>query len=105
MDLLNAIIDTTKQMAGDALAQKAGAHTEQSADTVFAVFLDWFNAMEAEHKAEFVRIVKHVTGALATNGEGIEAIWEQFKDNELVSHWIGSFSTQLVKKLTQEFLS
>jgi hypothetical protein len=105
MDLLNAIIDTTKQIAGDAIAQKAGAHTEQSADTVFEVFLHWFNAMEEEHKAEFITIIKSVAGSLSGKGESIENIWEQFKDNETVRHWIGSLSQQLVKRLTQEFLS
>lgn len=105
MDLLNAIIDTTKQIAGDAIAQKAGAHTEQSADTVFEVFLHWFNAMEEEHKAEFITIIKSVAGSLSGKGESIENIWEQFKDNELVRQWIGSLSQQLVKRLTQEFLS
>ena len=105
MDLLNAIIDTTKQIAGDAIAQKAGAHTEQSADTVFEVFLHWFNAMEEEHKAEFITIIKSVAGSLSGKGESIETIWEQFKDNELVRQWIGSLSQQLVKRLTQEFLS
>ncbi|WP_141734378.1 hypothetical protein [Oligoflexus tunisiensis] len=105
MDLLNAIIDTTKQLAGDAIAEKAGAHTEQSADTVFEVFLHWFNAMEEQHKAEFIQLVKTVAGTLSGKGEGIEAIWDEFKDNEMVRHWIGSLSQQLVKRLTQEFLS
>jgi hypothetical protein len=105
MDLLNAIIDTTKQMAGDAIAQKAGAHTEQSADTVFEVFLSWFNAMEEEHKGEFIRIIKTVTNSLSGKGDEIEALWDQFKDNELVRQWIGSLSQQLVKRLTQELLS
>jgi endonuclease IV len=105
MDLLNAIIDTTKQIAGDAIAQKAGSHTEQSADTVFEVFLQWFNTMEDQHKAEFITIIKSVAGSLSGKGESIETIWEQFKDNELVRQWIGSLSQQLVKRLTQEFLS
>ncbi|HYX33351.1 MAG TPA: hypothetical protein VE954_09570 [Oligoflexus sp.] len=105
MDLLNAIIDTTKQLAGDAIAQKAGAHTEQSADTVFEVFLQWFNAMEEQHKEEFVRIVKSMAGSLSGTGESVENIWEGIKDNEMVRHWIGSLSQQLVKRLTQEFLS
>jgi endonuclease IV len=105
MDLLNAIIDTTKQIAGDAIAQKAGAHTEQSADTVFEVFIHWFSAMEEEHKAEFITIIKSVAGSLSGKGESIETIWAQFKDNEMVRNWIGSLSQQLVKRLTQEFLS
>jgi hypothetical protein len=105
MDLLNAIIDTTKQIAGEAIAQKAGAHTEQSADTVFEVFLHWFNAMEEQHKAEFIQLVKSVAGSLSGKGEGIEGIWEQFKDNEMVRQWIGSLSQQLVSRLTKDFLS
>jgi hypothetical protein len=105
MDLLNTIIDTTRQMAGDVIAQKAGAHTEQSADTVFEVFLHWFSAMEEEHKSEFIHIIKTVASSLSGKGEDIEAIWEQFKDNDLVRQWIGSLSQQLVKRLTQEFLS
>jgi hypothetical protein len=105
MDLLNAIIDTTKQIAGDALAQKAGAHTEQSADTVFEVFLHWFNAMEEEHKAEFIHTIKTVASSLSGTGGSIESIWEQFKDNELVRQWIGSLSQQVVSRLTKDFLS
>jgi hypothetical protein len=105
MDLLNAIIDTTKQIAGDAIAQKAGTHTEQSADTVFEVFLHWFNSMDEQHKAEFITIIKSVAGSLSGKGESMESIWDQFKDNELVRQWIGTLSQQLVKRLTQEFLS
>jgi len=105
MDLLNAILDTTKQMAGEAMAQKAGAETELNADTVFAVFLEWFNTMEDEQKAEFIQLVKSVAGTLSGKGEGIETIWEQIKDNEMLRQWLGTLSQLLVKRLTQNFLS
>lgn len=105
MDLLNAILDTTKQIAGDAIAQKAGAETEQSADTVFEVFLQWFNSMDDQQKAEFIQLVKTVAGSLTGKGESMESIWDQFKDNELVRQWMGSLSQQLVKRLTKGLLS
>ncbi len=105
MDLLNAILDTTKQIAGDAIAQNAGAQTEQNADTVFEVFLTWFNSMDDQQKAEFIQLIKNVAGSLTGKGEGIESIWEQFKDNELVRQWIGSLSQQLVQRLAKNFLS
>lgn len=105
MDLLNSIIDTTKQIAGEALAQKAGARTEQSADTVIEVFFEWFNSMEAAHKAELVQLFKTVAVSLTDDGGGIDAAWEQFKDNPMVRQWTGSLAQQLVKRLTQDFLS
>ncbi len=105
MDLLNTLLDTGKKMATDALAEKVGASSEQSAETFLGILFQSFSTMDAAQKAQIFALFTSLASSVSSETAGVDTVLQQFKDNPLVRQWAGNLAEDIVKRLSSQFLS
>lgn len=104
MDLLNSLLDSTKEAAKDMLAKKLANHENATAEKMLATAFEQWQNLPPEAQNECMQLLKEVSTRFLSGEKQGEDLLSLLQASPALKTWFAQLAESLVKQLSAKVL-